>query len=145
VRWPVFEAGRLRAAVEVRSAEQEQALERYQKTVLVALGEVHDAIVELTNEQDRRRSLLAAVAANRDSAELLDSMYRQGLADFLAVLDAERSLYQSEDDLAQSQRGAASALVALYKALGGGWEVAESFPPAEPANKQGVASTQESR
>jgi outer membrane protein TolC len=123
VKWPVFEGGRLRAAIDVRNAQQQQALVQYRITVINAVREVRDAITTFGYEQDRRTQLNAAVTADRKSYDMANQMYQQGLVDFLAVLDAERSLFASEDALAQSDRMVLTDLIALYKALGGGWEI----------------------
>lgn len=122
ISWPVFDAGKIRANIEIRSAQQEQALRLYEKAVLSAFEDVENALVNYGNEQTRYRSLLEAVAANRRALQMADELYRQGLVAFLNVLDAQRTLYLSESDLAQSESSMASNLVALYKALGGGWE-----------------------
>jgi outer membrane protein TolC len=71
----------------------------------------------------RRRSLAQAVEANRLAADLANERYTRGLVDFLNVLESQRQLYTSEDQLVQSERGIVVNLVALYKALGGGWEL----------------------
>jgi outer membrane protein, multidrug efflux system len=123
IRWPFFDAGRIRANIEVRSAQQEQALTQYEKTLLVALGDVETALVNYANEQNRHAALVDAVAANRRAVELANELYIRGLNSFLNVLDAQRSLFSTESDLAQSEATMAANLVALYKALGGGWEV----------------------
>ncbi len=122
ITWPVFDAGKIRANIEIRNAQQEQALRLYEKSVLTAFEDVENTLVNYGNEQTRYRSLLEAVAANRRALEMADELYRQGLVAFLNVLDAQRTLYLSESDLAQSEATMASNLVALYKALGGGWE-----------------------
>ncbi len=122
IRWPVFDAGRIRANIEIRNAQQEQALKLYEKSVLGALGDVESTLVNYSKEQTRYRSLLAAVDANRRALAMSNDLYTQGLVAFLNVLDAERALYSSENDLAQSEANMASNLVALYKALGGGWD-----------------------
>ncbi len=122
ITWPVFDAGRIRANIEIRNAQQEQALRLYERSVLTAIEDVENALVSYGNEQTRYRSLIAAVAANRRAVQLANDLYRQGLVPFLDVLDAQRSLYGVESDLTQSEATMASNLVALYKALGGGWE-----------------------
>ncbi len=122
ISWPVFDAGKIRANIEIRNAQQEQALKLYEKSVLTALGDVEGALVNYTKEQTRYRSLLAAVAANRRAAQMANDLYVQGLVPFLDVLDAQRTVYASESDLVLSEANMASNLVALYKALGGGWE-----------------------
>jgi outer membrane protein, multidrug efflux system len=122
ITWPVFDAGRIRANIEIRNAQQEQALTQYEKSVLTALGDVETALVNYANEQVRYRSLTDAVAANRRAVTMANELYIRGLNDFLNVLDTQRSLYVTESALTQSQATMATNLVALYKALGGGWE-----------------------
>jgi NodT family efflux transporter outer membrane factor (OMF) lipoprotein len=123
IRWPVFDAGKIRANIEIRNAQQDQALKFYEKSVLGALGDVESALVNYSKEQIRYRSLLAAVDANRRALQMSNDLYTQGLVAFLNVLDAQRAVYGSENDLAQSEANMASNLVALYKALGGGWDI----------------------
>lgn len=123
VSWPIFDAGRIRANIEVQNAREEQALVQYEQTVLTAVEDVENALVAYAREQTRRRTLVAAVEANRRSVALANERYTKGLGDFLNVLDAQRSLYNAEDQLVQSERTIVSNLIALYKALGGGWEV----------------------
>ena len=122
VTWRFLDFGRIRAQVKAANARQEQALASYEKAVLTSFEDVENALVAYANEQLRYRSLTEAVAANRRALELANERYTKGIADFLNVLDAERSLYQVEDQLAESQRTVTVNLVALYKALGGGWE-----------------------
>ncbi|HEX5020349.1 MAG TPA: efflux transporter outer membrane subunit [Candidatus Binatia bacterium] len=121
IRWPIFDAGRIRANIEIRSAQQEQALNQYEKTVLAALGDVEKSLVNYSQEQVRYRSLNDAVAANRRAVAMAQELYVRGLNDYLNVLDTQRALYVTETELAQSEATMASNLVALYKALGGGW------------------------
>lgn len=127
VEWPIFAGGRIVSNVEAVGARQEQALARYERAVLVAMEEVESALVAYAREQVRRRELRAAADAQRDAVELARRLYFNGLAPFLEVLDAERSLLVSESLLAESETAAASQLVALYVALGGGWERAEEL------------------
>ena len=122
ISWPVFDAGRIRANIDVRTARQEQALTQYEKTVLTAFEDVENALVSYAKEQTRYRSLTDAVVANRRALALADDLYKNGLVDFLNVLDSQRALNAAENDLAQSEATMSTNLVALYKALGGGWE-----------------------
>lgn len=124
VSWRLFESGRTLANIELRKAMQEEEGLAYQQTVLVALQEVENALVAATKEEEHRRALLEAVEANRKAVELAMRLYRAGETDFLAVVVAQRALYAAEDALAQSTGTVATELVALYKALGGGWEAA---------------------
>jgi len=102
--------------------------------VLQAFQDVEDALVAFSHEQATRDQLEDAVRANRRAAELARNLYAQGLTDFLTVLVAEESLFTSQDTLAQTQRDVALQLVALYKAVGGGWEAA---PPMREASANG--------
>ena len=126
VQWRIFDAGRIRANIKVQNARQEQALAAYEQTALVAFEDVENGLVAYANEQIRRRSLEDAVDSSQKSLELADKLYANGLTDFLHVLDAERSLYQVQDALVQSDRTVSVNLISLYKSLGGGWEVKES-------------------
>ena len=123
MRWRIFDLGHVRSQIQAAQAHAEQTLAAYEKTVLIALQNVEDELVACGNEQVKQHALANAVAANRRALELANELYIKGLGNFLNVLDAERSLYQAEDQLADSQRAATENLVALYKALGGGWEI----------------------
>lgn len=122
IKWPVFDAGRIRANIQVQNAREQQALLTYQKTVLQSFEDVENALVAYAKEQQRRRSLMAAVDANRRSADISSALYAEGLVDFLNVLVSQRALSQSEDELVQSDQRVSTDLVALFKALGGGWQ-----------------------
>ena len=122
VQWRIFDAGRIRSNIRVQSARQEQALGIYQKTVLTTLEEVENALVAYAKEQARNVSLRRAVETSQHSRRLANQQYAVGLTTFINVLDAERSLYQAQDDLVQSDQAVTQNLIALYKALGGGWE-----------------------
>jgi outer membrane protein TolC len=126
----VFDFGRVRAQVRAQTAVQEAALASYQKAVLVSLEEAENAVVAYAQEQNRRRALAETLAENRRSLELADGLYEHGRVNFLDVLDARRALYESDDQLAVSDQTVALDLIALYKAIGGGWEA----PPQAPAS-----------
>jgi NodT family efflux transporter outer membrane factor (OMF) lipoprotein len=122
---PIFTGGRIRSNVAVQNARWKQTQLFYHSTVLTSLEETENALVNYSQEQERRDRLQAAVSQNQAALELSRELYTSGLGDFLAVLDAQRQLYGNEDLLAQSQTAVTMNLIALYKALGGGWE---SFP-----------------
>jgi len=122
ISWQVFDAGRIRANIKVQNAREEQALITYQRAVLKSFEDVENALVAYAKEQQRRRSLMAAVDANRRATDISSGLYAEGLVDFLNVLVSQRSLSQSEDELVQSDQRVSTDLVALFKALGGGWE-----------------------
>ncbi|MCX5633842.1 MAG: efflux transporter outer membrane subunit [Phycisphaerae bacterium] len=125
IDWQIFNAGSVNANIEVKKALTEQALLTYQKAVLTALQDVENALVAYSKEQQRNKALEDTAAANRKAVDLATQLYSQGQTEFLSVLDAQRSLYASEDSLVQSNRNLSTDLVALYKALGGGWEEEE--------------------
>jgi NodT family efflux transporter outer membrane factor (OMF) lipoprotein len=129
---PIFEGGRLRATLELRKVEQQEAALNYQQTVLQAWHDVDNALTAYSAEQRRHDALQEAVAQNRKALNLSRQRYTQGVADFLDVLDAERSLLSAQLQLADSSTTVSSNLVQLYKALGGGWE--QTFP-VETAQK----------
>ncbi|HWT82474.1 MAG TPA: TolC family protein, partial [Candidatus Methylomirabilis sp.] len=104
----------------------------YQKTVLTAFQEVENALVAFVNEQRHRQTLQEAIAAERKSLDLANLLYREGLTDFLNVLVAQNALYSSQAAAVQSDTAIATNLVALYQALGGGWETVPTQPPTIP-------------
>ncbi len=121
VSWPIFQGGSLISNVRVQQALRDQAYISYQKTVLAALQDVENSLISFEKEWEHRKALTDAVVANRKAVDLSMQLYTQGQTDFLNVLNAQRSLYISEDALVQSTRSTATDLVAVYKALGGGW------------------------
>lgn len=123
--WNIFATGRNLSNVELQKALEEESLITYRQIVLAALQDVENALIASAKEQEHRKALIDAVAANRRAVQLATELYTQGQTDFLNVLNAQRSLYASEDALAQSTRTVSTNLVALYKALGGGWQAEE--------------------
>ena len=124
VSWPIFEGGRIRANIALQTAAQQELFAAYEGVVLQAFQDVEDALVAFSHEQATRAQLEEAVRANQRAAELARNLYRQGLTDFLTVLVAEQSVFTSQDTLAQTERDVALEVVALYKAVGGGWDAA---------------------
>lgn len=124
IRWPVFDGGRIRANIRVQDARLEQATIVYEKTILTALLEVEDALVAYAKEQNRLVTLTEAVEANRRAVDIARQLYGNGLIAFINVIDAERNLFAGQDQQIQSESLVLTNLVALYKALGGGWEKA---------------------
>jgi NodT family efflux transporter outer membrane factor (OMF) lipoprotein len=122
----LFDGGAIRARIRAQEAIQQESLERFQSAVLRALEDVEDGIVHYSEEQNRRASLAAAADSAQRAADLLRERYASGLVDFLSVLDASRSVYQLEDQLAVSQGQVVADLIRLYRSLGGGWEAKKS-------------------
>ena len=128
IRWNIFQGGRIRAAIQVEEARTEQALLAYEQSVLFALEEVEVTMVAYYQERLRRDKLVEAVVASERSVELVRTQYMTGLTNFQNVLDTQRSLFNQQDQLAESEGVLVQNLVALYKALGGGWDP-EALPP----------------
>ncbi len=122
---PLFAGGVLRANIRVQEEREAQALLRYQQVVLDALAEVEDALTACHREEERWASISQALESNRRAVSRSSALYERGLIDFLDVLDAQRAQLASESELARSATQRAANVVALYKALGGGWEIEE--------------------
>ena len=120
--WPAFDLGRVRARIRAADASKEGLLATYEKTVLTALEETEDALVSFASSRQRQAHLEVASQASAQAVELARVRYSDGIDSFLNVLDAQRQLLSIQEQLAQSKTGTGLALVALYKALGGGWE-----------------------
>ncbi len=135
VSWNVFDAGRTRANIELQRALADESAIAYKAAVLNALGEVETALISFSREQRRCESLIRSADANRRAVDLALQLYSAGRTDFLNVLTAQRSLFVAEDAVAGSQAAVVTDLIAVYKALGGGWNAVVtpapgSTPPA---------------
>ena len=122
MQWALFQGGSVVANIHVQEALRDQAFLTYQKAVLTAFQDVENALIAFAKEWEHRQALTDAVMANQKAAELATLLYTAGQTDFLSLLEAQRSLYTAEDALVPSSRTTATDLIALYKALGGGWE-----------------------
>lgn len=124
LNWRAFDLGRVKAQIDQSDARAQLALINYEKTVLLALEEIQTSLSEFTYEEQRRSSLAKAALSSRESATIARERFRLGVDAFLDVLDAERTLLETEDALAVSEIQTATDLVSIYKALGGGWQFA---------------------
>ncbi len=128
VKWDLFTGGKIRGQIRVEEAKTRQALAAYEKTVLNALAEVENALVALRQEELRRDLLKTAVEASQQSVELVHTQYLEGLTDFQSYLDAQRVLFNQQDQYAVSRGRVGTRLVDLNRALGGGWSLADPEP-----------------
>ncbi len=126
ISWAIFDLGHVRARIEAARARADGELARYEQTVLRALEDSEGSLTTYSRALAREAALQEAAQASRTAAELADVRYEEGVSDFLLVLDAERTQLEAEDRLAQSRADSATALVAVYKALGAGWQEIES-------------------
>jgi NodT family efflux transporter outer membrane factor (OMF) lipoprotein len=118
---PILDYKRIRLRIDIQDAAREQALVAYDQTVLAAFEEVENALVALANARRRQAALTSAVEAARNAAQLARVRYTAGMTSYQTVLDTERSVLSAEDGLTSSEAEGVSALIRLYKALGGGW------------------------
>jgi outer membrane protein, multidrug efflux system len=124
ISWAAFDLGRVNAEIAGSRARTDIALAVYEQTVLRALEETEDALVTHARTRDSLKDAADSAEASRTAARLARTRYEGGVVDFLDVLDAERTQLAAEDRLAQARTDAATSLIAVYKALGGGWEMA---------------------
>ena len=125
VRWNIFAGGSIRSQIQVEDARTEQALLQYEQTVLNALNEAENAMTAYLEERNRIDALERSVAAARRTLKLAIQLYKDGLRDFQNVLDAERNVFNVENQLAEANGNIAINLVQIYRALGGGWELGD--------------------
>jgi multidrug efflux system outer membrane protein len=123
VAGPIFTGGRLQAQYHQRQAFWDETVAQYRKTVLVAFQETSDALIAQQTLVGRRAALQSQVVALRRAVELSLLRYDSGRANYFEVLEAEQQLFPAEDALAQTQADQLIAVVSLYKALGGGWNL----------------------
>ena len=124
ISWAAFDLGRVQAQIAQARARDDVALATYEQTVLRALEETENSLVTHARARDSLTHVAAAAEASGTAARLARTRYEGGYVDFLEVLDAERTQLEAEDRLAQSRTDTATSLIAVYKALGGGWEQA---------------------
>jgi multidrug efflux system outer membrane protein len=126
---PIFQGGRLRANLEAIKASHRETVAAYVNQVLIAYGDVEDALTDLNAFSDEVGSLREAVSASRNYLRLAQSQYKYGLVDYLIVIDAERTLLANQLSLARTVNFHMAASIQLIKALGGGWNPSEDASP----------------
>jgi len=127
--WNFLDFGRLDALVDIADLQAREQLLVYRATVITAVSQVDVAVSDYRAQRDRLDDLEGALSASHEAVNLASQRYERGVTDFLNVLDAERQEYQLENQYAVAQITTADAFVALYKALGGGWEGYQAIPP----------------
>jgi NodT family efflux transporter outer membrane factor (OMF) lipoprotein len=137
--WNVFDYGRLKNQVLVQDARFQQLHENYQNTVLQAARELDDAAVSFAANRAQVELLDQAVRAARRSLDIATIQYQEGLVDFERVLDSQRTLFGQEDRLVTTRGDVTQSLIALYKAMGGGWKAARAHPVVDDATREQMA------
>jgi NodT family efflux transporter outer membrane factor (OMF) lipoprotein len=128
ITWPFLNYGRIRNNIRVQDARLQQALVAYQQTVIEAAREVDDAIAALAGNQEQETILADTVTAAKRSNELSVLRYREGFSGYQRVLDAQKSLFTQQSRYVENRGNSVRFLVAVYRALGGGWEVRQGRP-----------------
>ena len=123
VRWNLFSGGKIEGLIDVEESRTKQAIIQYEKTVLDALAEVETAMVSLSQEHLRSKKLSEAVDASKESVDLVSTSYLAGLTGFQSLLDSQRSLFNQQDRLVESQGQVVVNFINLNRALGGGWSL----------------------
>jgi NodT family efflux transporter outer membrane factor (OMF) lipoprotein len=123
---PIFDGGRLQAQADVAASRERELVENYRKTVLAALAEVESALAAAGRMATQEQLQTRVVEQARVAFRLAEIRYREGADDLLTALDAQRALFQAEDQLAQIRLSRLQASVGLFKALGGSWQVQKS-------------------
>ena len=134
--WNVFDHGRLTNAVLVQDARFQQLYEQYQDAVLRAAREVDDAAVGFAKTGEQIALLADSVKAAQRSLDIANLQYREGLVDFQRVLDSQRTLFSQQETLVTSRGNLTQSLIALYKAMGGGWEQGRSRPALDDVTRE---------
>ena len=137
---PIFEGGQLRGVLALRESRQREAAIFFQKKVLQAWKEVDDAVTAYREAQRRRADVARSVTENQTALQAARQRYSEGAINFLNVTTTQAQLLQSENDLADSDKQIATDLVNLYRALGGGWEVADVAYDIDRAPRQKIGT-----
>ncbi len=122
--WPVLDFGRVRSHIHANEAVADEALARYEQTVATALEETEGSLSQFTRSANQAERLASATRNAQEAARLSRLRFNAGSVDLLVVLDAERQALATQDTLVQAQVGQATALVGVYRAIGGGWDPA---------------------
>jgi NodT family efflux transporter outer membrane factor (OMF) lipoprotein len=138
--WPFLDFGRLDALIDAQQLQTHEFLVGYKKTILSAVAEVDDAIKGYRAARQKLSDLQIALSESRRAVDLATDRYERGLTDFLNVLDAQRQQYDMEEQSIVAREAVAFQFIALYRALGGGWERYEELPPIRAPQPAVVAA-----
>ncbi|MGA3158480.1 MAG: TolC family protein [Steroidobacteraceae bacterium] len=140
VSWAAFDLGSVRARLRASKAQADAAAANYEKVVLSALEDTENSLVSYSARQMQLKSLAEQAAASKRAADLANTQYREGVADFLVLLDAQRTQLDAEDAVAQAETAVNVSVVAIYKALGGVGQTKDAGDAPAPAANQPLAA-----
>ncbi|WP_299216187.1 TolC family protein [uncultured Aquimarina sp.] len=141
ISWAAFNLGRVKQQIKQNDARTLASLNQYEKTVLQALEEIKTVMSNYTNELERRETLRKSSLASANATKIAKQRFNAGLDSFIDYLSADNTLLQAENRLASSEITSATSLVAIYKALGGGWEIIETDELDQKFKKLKIADT----
>jgi len=141
--WPLLDFGALDALIDIQDLRAHEALINYKKLIVSAVEEVDNAITAYSAGQNRLQDLTDALSDGQRAAKLANQRYNRGLTDFLNVTDAERQLYEIQDQYAVAQEDVVIQYIAIYKSLGGGWETYQKIPDIRKPQPAIVATIRE--
>ncbi len=141
--WPLLDFGALDALIDIQDLRTYEALVNYKKMIVSAVEEVENALTAYSAEQDRLGDLNDALVASQRAVTLANERYDRGLTDFLNVTDAQRQLYEIQDQYAIAQENVVVQYIAIYKSLGGGWEAYQKIPDIRKPQPAIVATVRE--
>jgi NodT family efflux transporter outer membrane factor (OMF) lipoprotein len=122
ITWPILSYGSLSANLDSANAQQQEAMADYQKTILGALSDVERSLAAYNEQRKFLHAASNAVEKDRHARDIAQERYKNGLTSFIDVLDADRTLFASQDQLTKARAEASQDLIAVYKSLGGGWK-----------------------
>ncbi|NRA20508.1 MAG: efflux transporter outer membrane subunit [Oceanospirillaceae bacterium] len=134
--WPFLNYDRIVNNVRVQDSRLQQALVRYRETVITAYREAEDAMASLKGTQQQAQILIKTVASAKRSAVLSTLRYKEGFSQYQRVLDSQQALFRQQQNLVSTQGASVRSLIALYKALGGGWEDQTDLPIISPSSRE---------
>jgi NodT family efflux transporter outer membrane factor (OMF) lipoprotein len=141
MQWNIFNGWRTESNIDAADSRTKQAVSAYQKVVLTSLEDVESSLTAFEQTQAQRTGLRDAVQADQRAVDLANDRYKSGIGDFLTVLVNQRELYDAEAQLVESQTNVTTSLIAVYKALGGGWDDAQATDYNAPKPEDGTPPT----
>jgi NodT family efflux transporter outer membrane factor (OMF) lipoprotein len=141
--WPLLDFGTLDAQIQLADLQTHEALVNYKRTIVLAVEDVDNAIASFSASHARLTSLAVALDASKKAVTLAQQRYERGIIDFLNVADAERQLYELQDQYASAEEDVTLGAIDVYEALGGGWQQYQALPPIRQPQPAVVAAVRE--
>jgi outer membrane protein TolC len=137
--WPLLDFGRLDALINIQDMRAHEAFVKYRKTIIAAVEEVDEALRQYRLALQRLKALEVALKASDQAVDFTKARYERSETDFRAVLDMQRRHHEVTEQTALAAEALVLRYIAIYKALGGGWELYNEVPPIRPAEPAIIA------